>query len=261
MARVDLSKYDATEHQKNVLDYVLNNDISSVPKETGQIPVKDARIASSQYRSVSERTAIRILFISQDTSLLNQAQQTLDGYLNLSEIFDEVHIVVMQEGAKARNPVLRVSANVWLYVVTARHWALMPLSALKLIKEQLFFATGFRPDLIVARDAYESALVAQILGKRYHRPTQLHVLEDFTSAYFLKRTPHPKWRLRLARHFTKGFHSVRTETDQIKKLLDGFIQKSQIWLLCHDLIIIKELWTPPLLVLVLRINIRSLSLL
>ena len=225
MARVDLSKYDATEHQKNVLDYVLNNDISSVPQETGQIPVEDARMASSQYRSISKRTTIRILFISQDTSLLNQAQQTLDGYLNLSEIFDEVHIVVMQEGAKARNPVLRVSANVWLYVVTARHWALMPFSALKLIKEQLFFATGFRPDLIVARDAYESALVAQILGKRYHRPTQLHVLEDFTSADFLKRTSHPKWRLRLARHFTKGFHSVRTETDQIKKIIGRLYPK------------------------------------
>lgn len=220
MERVDLSKYDDVKHQKDVLEYVLKNDIHASQKVDNQVSVKNARHGSSQYQAVSSRTTTRLLFISQDTTLLNQTQQTLDGYLDLSLVFDEVHIVILQEGIKNKNPVLRVAPNVWLYVASARHWWLVPGVAIQLIKEQLFFTDGFRPDLIVARDAYESALVARIIGKHYQRPTQLHVLEDFTTPSFLIRNPHAKWRLRLAHYLTKRFLSIRTSTNQIQKIIE-----------------------------------------
>jgi len=222
MKSTDLSKYDAAERQRDVLDYVLREEKEAKRPAVKLESVDSAKHGSLQYQATSDRIATRLLFISQDASLLNQTQQTLDGYLDLTEVFDEVHIVILRQGIVPRNPVLRVAPNAWLYIASARHWWWTPMAAIKLIKDQMVFADGFRPDLIVARDAYESAWVAYSIGQQYRRPTQLHILEDFTSAAFLKRTPHARWRLRMARYFTKRFLSIRTATNQIQTLIEHY---------------------------------------
>jgi glycosyltransferase involved in cell wall biosynthesis len=146
---------------------------------------------------------------------LNQTKQSLDGYLNLSDVFDEVHIVVLQTGLAPRNPVLRVSANVWLYVVSAPRWWLTPIAAIEMIRSQLIFAEGFRPDLIVARDCYESALIAYYLSRHLDRPMQLHVLEDILEKKVRARVPHAFWRLLITWYVLPRSMSVRTSTDQL----------------------------------------------
>lgn len=221
----DLSKYDVTARQQAVLDYVLQegDEVEKAPED--RVTVAAARRAETQLDITSERDTTRLLFISRDTSLLNQTKQSLDGYLNLSDVFDEVHIVILQPGILTKNPVLRVADNVWLYVASAKHAWQTPFVALELINTHLVFAGGFRPDLVVARDPFESALVAYLAGRRYERPTQLHVLAD----YFNPKAPQKElltwWRKSLARFLIPRFLSVRTQTDQLlTKLVTQFPQ-------------------------------------
>jgi glycosyltransferase involved in cell wall biosynthesis len=130
-----------------------------------------------------------------------------------------VHILILRPGISTNKPVLRVSQNVWLYTATAKVWWRTPSAGIKLASEQLEFANGFRPDLIVARDPFESALVAKSLSKKYNRPTQLHILEDYTGEKFLKKDKNNFWRKFLLFFTVGSFASVRTSTLKIRDLV------------------------------------------
>jgi glycosyltransferase involved in cell wall biosynthesis len=215
----DLSKFDVASRQRDVLDYVLKNEAKAASEPVVRESIAEARAGTTQLDIVSNRDTIRLLFISRDTELLNQTTQSLDGYLELCDVFDEVHIVILQPGIRTRNPVLRVAPNVWLYVASAKHWWWTPYVALELINSHLVFAGGFRSDLIVARDPYESALVAAIAGRRYTRATQLHVLSDFTKKLSSKKVEYSFARRLLARYVVPKFQSIRTNTDQLTRVL------------------------------------------
>lgn len=187
------------------------NSLTSTPR----IPIAEARRGQTQVEITSDRDTTRLLIISQDVSLLNQTTQTLDGYVNIADVFDEVHIMVLQQGGPAHNPVLRVAPNVWLYVVTGRHLAWLPVRALRMIAEQMIFAEGFRPDLIVARNPYESALVAYFAGRHYNRPTQLHILDEIVRPVTKSTMPYRRLHLWLARYLIPRFPSIRTGTDSL----------------------------------------------
>lgn len=202
---------DPALSQSEVLDYVLKNN--QQPNETAQtrVSVSEARRGETQVDFVSQRTNTRILFISQDATLLNQATKSLDGYLDVADMFNEVHIIVLQPGIRTQHPVLRVAENVWVYVASATHAWWTPVIALGIIRDNMVFAGGFRPDLIIARDCYESALTAYITARRFKRPTQLHVLNDQS---LTSSTNEPRsfiWR-HLSAWLVSTFLSIRTTT-------------------------------------------------
>ncbi len=213
----DVTTSDASERQRQTLDYVLA-EADQIKKKRDQGPkvsVKEARQGDSHYEMTSTRETTRLLFISQDTSLLNQTTQSLDGYLNLRDVFDEVHIVILQRGRAARNPVLRVADNVWMYVVAAPSGLSVIAEAKKAITQQLEFADGFRADLIVARDPLESGLLTLWASKKYNRPAQLHILDDYTDSKFLKKFYYTRLTKYLYRYVIKRFTSIRTSTDSL----------------------------------------------
>ena len=217
MAKRDLSNSDASVRASLELDSILRGDKKkpAAPRMT----VEQALNLAPVVKNISTRNVTRVLFISQDMSLLNPETQSLDGFLNLSDMFDEVHIVVLREGIKAKDPVLRVADTVWLYTATARHWLFTARAGIQLINQQLAFASGFRPDLIVARDPFESAIVARSIARSFDRPAQLHVLDDYTTGDFIKKAQHNRWR-RFIPHFTvKSFLSVRASTSTIERML------------------------------------------
>lgn len=213
--RTDLLHSDASDRERAVLNRALAKEVSAGLLPVPRVSVAAARRGAIQVEVNSERDTTRLLFISRDTTLLNQTTQSLDGYVDLSDVFDEVHIVILQPGIKTNNPVLRVAPNVWIYVASARHWWWTPYAALRLIEMQLHFADGFRPDLVVARDSYESALVAYWVGRRHGRPTQLHIMEDPFDKRVATALEHARLRRRLARFLIPRFPSIRTGTDQI----------------------------------------------
>jgi glycosyltransferase involved in cell wall biosynthesis len=216
MPKEDIANLDASVRASHELDVVIRKEKNKNDKRISvEQALKEPRVA----RSDEGRTALRVLFISQDENLLNPETQSLDGFLRLKDMFEEVHVLILREGIISSAPVLRPDTHVWLYTASAKHWFMTPAAAVKLAKEQLVFASGFRPDLIIARDPFESALVASTLGQLYNRPTQVHVLEDYTSEQFLKKNRHNRWRRFMVRFTLPKFKSVRTATDSIQVLL------------------------------------------
>lgn len=218
MARKNLSKLNANEFASNSLDYILEKEKRS-KDDTRYLSVEEAINESTVYKASSNRNETRVLFISRDESLLNPTQQSLDGYTNISDLFDEVHILILRQGIKAKNPVLRVAKNVWLYTASDRDWWKTPFAGMSLARQQLVFAEGFRPDLIIARDPFESAILGLMLSKKYQRPLQLHILEDYSKIEFIKKDKRNIWRSRLAPYVISRVKSVRTSTVVLHDLI------------------------------------------
>lgn len=226
-----ISNSDVTTRQQQTLDYVLAQEANAKKKAAAgpKVSIKEARQGEAHYVAESDRETTRLLFISQDASLLNQATQSLDGYLNMSDVFDEVHIVVMQVGQPSRNPVLRVAPNVWLYIVSAQAGLPLLAAAKDMIRQQLEFADGFRADLIVARDPLLSGYVGLWASRHYERPAQLHIVEDFTRKKRFQSYAYPRLMAYLYQYVCKRFQSIRTNTDSLtEKLKAKYPHKTDI---------------------------------
>jgi glycosyltransferase involved in cell wall biosynthesis len=217
MAGRNLATTDASSQASRELETVLRRKKEGEPMP--KISVDEALRRAPVVRADTTRNVVRVLFVSQDTSLLNPDTQSLDGYLNLSDLFDEVHILLLREGIPAKDPVLRVAKNVWIYTATSRFWFLTPRAGIALAHKELVFAAGFRPDLIVARDPFESAIVARNIAKSFERPSQLHVLDDYTTGDFVKKARHNWWRRFIPRFTVSSFMSVRVATGSIERML------------------------------------------
>ncbi len=220
MARKDLSHINASEYEQATLDYILEKERQE-KDPTKYVSVDEAINEKPLFEATSTRDETRVLFISQDETLLNPTQQSLDGYINLSDLFDEVHILILRQGIPPRNPVLRLSKNMWLYIASDYTWWKTPFKGKQLVKDQLVFADGFRPDIIVARDPYESAYLANSLGKKYGRPVQVHVLEDFNTKEFIEASKPNYWRRHLALFNLARTSSIRTATRALYNYLSN----------------------------------------
>ncbi len=219
--RKDLSTTDISEHAAGELEVVLSKEKEKEAEPT--ISVEEAMAEKPVFKVTSDRDVTRVLFISTDIELLDPTQQTLDGYVSLSDLFDEVHVLVMRIGIPPKNPVLRASNNVWIYTASAQYWWELPGAGMKTVEDQLSFASGFRPDLIVARDPMESAWLANKVAKKFNRPTQLHIVEDFTTPEFLEKDKANRLKRFIPNFTIKNFSSVRTITnDMAKKLASRF---------------------------------------
>jgi glycosyltransferase involved in cell wall biosynthesis len=218
MVRRDLSTIDASRKASSELEYILSS--KKIAEEASfKVTVEEALKQKRVYQSDTVRNVTRVLFVSQDTSLLNPTTQTLDGFLNVSDLFDEVHILILRQGIPPKNPVLRIANNIWMYTASAPFWWLTPGAGVRMVEEQLLFAAGFRPDLIVARDPFESAITASRIARQFERPAQLHILDDYTTDDFVKKAPNNVWR-RFIPHFTiKNFLSVRTTTSNVERMI------------------------------------------
>jgi glycosyltransferase involved in cell wall biosynthesis len=218
MSRRDLFN-DSTEHAAGELQYLLKKDVAvaaqSVPTVTAEQAMQESRVVQHQ----SVRDVTRVLFISQNTELLNPTTQTLDGYLDVSDVFDEVHILVLRQGIETRQPIIRPQKNVWIYTSASKRWWQVAREGRKMLQKELVFADGFRPDLIVARDPFESALVALWAAKTFNKPAQLHVLVNYFLPTFSRLASGNRIRKLIARYTVPKFASIRTGTSKIHDAL------------------------------------------
>jgi glycosyltransferase involved in cell wall biosynthesis len=214
----DLYQSDAHEREQRILERALRTGgVSS--RSVRVVPVEEARFGAGVYASTTGRNVVRALFISRDETLLNPTTQSLDGFVAVSDLFDEVHIVILRAGLAPRHPVLRVAPNVWLYTVAASTWWRTPFAAAKLIRQELSFVGGLRADVVVARDPFESAVAALLVAKEFERPLQLHVLEDYSSERFRRAHRSNWWRRFLPRFTIPRFASVRTASAALSTML------------------------------------------
>lgn len=175
----------------------------------------------------SSRTKARVLFVTTDTSFLNPTDDALDRFFDLMSEFDEMHIMVLRAGVIPTKPVLRVRPRVWVYIASAEYWWWTPVVANEVIAaDQLVFASGFRPDLIVALEPFESGIAAHWIGKAYKRPVQIHVRRNFRTKTWRKESSRNKWRTLMARYVLRRAASVRCATQQIKDAVLPWCAKS-----------------------------------
>lgn len=232
MARRNLLR-DSSSYAAGELDYVIKkrskaeDSASQVPTESVDEALRAAPIVEYQ----SSRDITRVLFISQNTELLNPTQQSLDGYINVADMFDEVHIIVLRQGIQPRQPVFRPAKHVWIYTVATRYSWQLAAAAQAMMEEQLLFADGFRPDLVVARDPFESAHIALKASHQFDRPAQLHVTRKIFDSNIAPEQKLSFWKKRTARSAISSFASIRVTSQQILSEVTAINKSSDVQML------------------------------
>ncbi|MFT7507237.1 MAG: glycosyltransferase involved in cell wall biosynthesis [Acidimicrobiales bacterium] len=163
------------------------------------------------------RTRSRILFVTNNSEFLERDSEEQRHFCGLSDVFDEVHIIVLGLQRKQKEQTLRIAPDVWMYTTASKDFVQQTTDALSIAENQLKFTQGFRPDVIVALDPFESGIAAQHIAQKYKRTLQVHVLEDFYRDSFLQEDPYNQQRLHHANQVLKQTSSVRVATDAIKQ--------------------------------------------
>ncbi len=214
---------DPSKQAEHVLDYVLRDSSESVVAEQiekgEEVSVKDELRASPIIERESSRIKSRVLFVTRDISVLEKNSIAQLHFKNLALVFDEVHILVLSLLWQTKKGVERLDTNIWAYTTSAQYWFMQPFVALSVSRSQLQFTDGFRPDIVVALDPFESGVAGMLIAEKYDRAFQVHVVEDFFEPEFLGKDPANKWRLRVASYVLKRAECVRTTTNSLKERL------------------------------------------
>ncbi len=208
-------KLNVHDQAQAVLDTVMEREDLTVPdiKYTTVEEALESEKVVTQVGPVRERS--RVLFITQETSVLNEGSLEHAFYLRLASRFDEIHMIALSAAPKGDDKTKRYGTNFWVYLAAKTHDFLLVPKIKKLVSHQLVFTDGFRPDFIVATDPYESAVVATALAEKYDRPFQIHVTENFWDRSLPKEKRVSSSKRRMAKGIIKVTDSVRTRTDQL----------------------------------------------
>ncbi len=189
---------------------------------TEEVLARDARRGERVLQTVSDRDSVRLLIFTR-----NEAVRTLGSFaqkrlIEFSNLFAEIHVVLLSsEVAEPSGATIRLADNVWLYSTDSTSWWKAGFDAYRIANEQLVFAGGFRADIVLAEDPFESAAAAYYIARKYERPLQVHVLEDIYDPEFKERDPHNVWRLMMAKYLLERCHCIRTNSDYLRsKVLD-----------------------------------------
>lgn len=218
---------DASKMAALSLDEVIGEESPEdiIARELSHSTVDEERAAKRILAADSGRSMSRVLFITRQTTYFEPASKDMKTMLSLAAYFDEVHILVLTPGVR-KERTERFADNLWVYQVHASFWWQLPWAARSKAHEQLSFTDGFRPDLVVALDPFESGLAAQLIGKKFNRAVQVQVHERFTSTAFKNAAPANTWRVRLARYVIRRSKSVRAGSDKIHALLQTIVRKN-----------------------------------
>lgn len=214
--------WDASVKANNVLDAVLNEtspetNIRRANETTVGGELKKQRMLEAD----SERMKSRILFITNNVSVHEEGSVARKKFIDLQTVFDEVHVLVLESYRKERRETKRIGSKVWVYASSPHFFWQHPLVARAVALEELKFTDGFRPDLVVALDPFESAVAAFFIADEFDRPYQVHIQDDtfLDKAKFISAHKNNKWRLRFMRYVLKRCPSVRVNTDTIKNAI------------------------------------------
>ena len=203
------------EREKIPLSMVVPPNLVSEATEikTG-ISVEDARNEAPIIEGYESRHSVRRLFITKDASIRQEGSVAYRRMTDIRELFLEIHIVVLNCRKKEEDiPVTRLFENIWLYPTNSSSWWSLGFDAYSVAEAQLVFSGGFRADIVVAEDLFESGLAGWFLSKKYERPFQLHITEDFFDASYVDTLEHPTLYEWSAKHLLKRVKSVRTKTE------------------------------------------------
>lgn len=180
---------------------------------------------------VSQRSQSRVLFITQDPNVHLSGSMEQAHYLSLARWFDEVHIVLLKHRATESPKPLRLAENVWLYQFCTKYWWQWLFLTPQYMKDRFIFNDSVRPDILVATDVTESALVARSAAKVLGRKLQLHITE-----HPFKQTAAGEYKLRFlwrlfAKRMIRSAKNVLVATEDIKASVQKLNQQAAVQLL------------------------------
>lgn len=222
-----LATKDTAPEDIKIVDTKLKNGLSQLEEEasaildasenTNVLSIDDA-LQEGYVRSSGEvRQKTRLLILTRDCTVSHTNGLAQKRILELAEVFSEIHIVVLSEKGECFERTTRLSDNVWLYPTESSAWWRTPFDAFDLAKKQLMFGGGFRVDIIIAEDPFESAAAGHYLSREFDRPFQIHLFEDYLDPAFKKSDEHSGLRLLLAKYFVKRADCVRTKSDYLRE--------------------------------------------
>lgn len=207
---------DPSKRAEHILDHILESTTeealankeaeSSVETELHKAPIVILE---------SDRSQSRVLFVTRDMSVLEKNSAAVLHFAGLSEVFSEIHILILGESWQGKSRVERLGKNIWAYTTSVKFWPWQMPAALAVARQQLIFSGGFRPDIVIALDPFEAGLSGLLIAEKYDREFQLHITEDFSTREFRERNKSNGWRLRIAAHVLKRTQSVRVATEAI----------------------------------------------
>ncbi len=160
----------------------------------------------------------RVLIFTKDQSILDEDSVSFRRISGLKDVFHEVHIVILSKKTNEESSeVIRPSKNIWLYQTHSTSWWKMSRNAYRLAEKQMLFNGGFRADVIISEDSFESGLAGWFLSKKYKCPIQLHIYDDFYDETYLDTTDHPLIYEWSTEYLLKRIKSVRTQTELQKQ--------------------------------------------
>ncbi len=235
MPKRDLSQFippiDPAKHAAGVLNSVLEktgtqsqspaseDTLARMENAWGHIEAGKALTGGSVLERSASGRSLRLLILSRDLALFEGGSLAQNQLLELAERFSEVHVIVLSVTGTGSKVPLRIQNQVWVYPTYSKYWWKTGFDAYRIAEEQLSFAQGFRADLVIAHDPFESGVAAHFIAKKYERPLQIHVREDFYDPHFKLLDEHNSLRVFVASYALSHAESIRTKTAYIRERL------------------------------------------
>ncbi len=177
---------------------------------------------------MSDRDMVRLLIVTRDSSLTSHESIAKTRILRLSELFAEIHCIVLTVKGDVLSAPSRLSNNVWVYPTASSHGWRMVFDAQRIAKEQLQFVGGFRADIVLAEDPFESGVAGYLIAGKYDRPFEIHVFDDFYDPGFREMENHNDLRLIAARFVLPRADGIRTRSEYLQeRLMRDYKKKKQ----------------------------------
>lgn len=168
----------------------------------------------------SKRERARLLILTRDRTIFEDDSSASHRIQEFADMFAEVHVIVLvtkTKRAQSTPDTKRLSDTTWAYAAVSPWWFMTVWAARQVAKRQLVFGGGFRPDIIVADDPFESSLAGYLLSEQYHRPFQVHVRDDFFEANFTQKEEHNRWRVWMAGYVLRRTACIRTQSEYMRR--------------------------------------------
>lgn len=191
-------------------------DAVTAVAEDPRVEAAFARSGAPMLTVQSERSGARIALFTQDISILEQHSLSQAHILELAALFPEIHIVLLTVERRTTAVTARIADNVWVYVTNSNSWWRMGFDAYRIAKEQLAFAGGFRADLVIAEDPFESGMAAGFIADAYDRPFELHVLTDIYDEATRADDPYDTFHQFMARYTLRRADGVRVRSEFVR---------------------------------------------
>lgn len=175
-----------------------------------------AQVREERQLANAAQRGLRVLMITRDHALFEDGSEAQDRYATYGAFFDELHVIALTEKDDGQTGIVKFGEKMWVYPTNSRSALFAPYDAYRLAQEQLSFASGFRPDIIVSHAPFEEALAGHFLARKFDRAHLIEVTEDHYDPYFLAENDANKWRKWVAHFMLPRADCVRTVNDQLR---------------------------------------------